>query len=42
LDANPERFVSDVRKGKFASFVDGGDGRPIHAQEIAIERAAGK
>jgi hypothetical protein len=33
----PERFVSDIRKGKFTSFVDDGNGRPIDAEQIAME-----
>jgi hypothetical protein len=36
LDANPERFVSDVCKGKFASVVDDRNGRPIHVDQIVI------
>jgi hypothetical protein len=32
LDANPERFVSNVCKGKFAAFVDDSNGKPTDAE----------
>jgi hypothetical protein len=39
IDANPARFVSNIRKGKFASFVDDSSDWPIDADHTANGRA---